>query len=79
MNIRNRTGKCFLQVKIRIIVDTGCQITVFSKPSCIPYHVPQDHLRVLHKIAVDRDFILCQSQMYPVRLCHNLSLPFLKE
>ena len=39
----------------------------------------KNHLRMFCKIGVDRDTVRCHTQMYPVRLDVDLSLPLLKK
>ena len=40
---------------------------------------PEDHTRMVCKIAVDRDPVSCQFEMYPVRLNVDRMLPLLEE
>ena len=45
----------------------------------VPDHLPEDHIRVIREVAVDRYAIFCLTQMHPVRLNVDGTVTLLQE
>ena len=69
------------------ITEQLAQITILTGDTCgfravgaaDLLHPAQDHVGVLHEVAVHSQPVFIRSQVYPVRLPVNKSVPFLQE
>ena len=71
----NRFAKLFLQIPIGVRLAHA----VHAEPCGLHDHLTQNHIRVLHKIAIHADTVGICVQMYPVRFNVRHAVPLLQE